>query len=242
MQSSLHCAIDVDFSTEIFFRIGCRSSAAFFYGFHMGNVHVDQGHQVRAVPDFTAMVLLALNVIRLFRRLFPALKIRLRDLNPSTKYCLVVDLKSIDNCRYRYEHSTWFTVTAASSSSVPGPASVAATAGSRKDASSAAAAAAGDSDEDDRGRFHVHPDSPATGSQWMMLNSAAPAAGSSSSSRYRQQQQQRRNHPRQLQDPSSSSSLTPNNNILVSFHRMKLTNNIATCRSTKSNTHVSIGF
>ena len=42
-----------------------------------------------------------------FRRMFPALKVRLSGLDPRAKYLLLVDLVSVDDCRYKFHNSRW---------------------------------------------------------------------------------------------------------------------------------------
>ena len=71
------------------------------------------------------------------RRMFPTLQVRLFGLDPSADYMLMMDFVPVDDKRYRYAFH--------SSSWV----------------------VAGKADPNSPPRIHVHPDSPAKGSQWM---------------------------------------------------------------------------
>ena len=41
------------------------------------------------------------------RRMFPALKVELFDLDPNTTYTLYMDMVPVDKYRYKYQNSTW---------------------------------------------------------------------------------------------------------------------------------------
>ncbi|CBY08429.1 unnamed protein product [Oikopleura dioica] len=69
------------------------------------------------------------------RRMFPGFKTKVSGLNPKAKYCMVMDIRPKDDCRYKYHNSCWMV--------------------------------AGKADPELPRRFYIHPDSPATGEQWM---------------------------------------------------------------------------
>jgi len=85
------------------------------------------------------------------RRMFPPFKVRVFGLDKKSKYIMLMDIVSADDCRYKFHNSRWMM--------------------------------AGKADPDVGKRMYIHPESPITGEQWMQKT--------------------------------------------VSFHKLKLTNNIA---------------
>jgi T-box len=98
-----------------------------------------------------------------YRRLFPALKVRIRGLEPTKMYCLIAGVKPVDNCRYRYEHATWFVTSTVQQSRQQGLGLLDGH-DSRYYDSTQMSSTAGSLDFD--GRIYIHPDSPAPGSHW----------------------------------------------------------------------------
>jgi T-box protein 2 len=102
--------------------------------------------------------------------MFPPFKVSVSGLSRKRKYILLLDITSVDDCRYKFHNSRWMV--------------------------------AGKADPEMPKRMYVHPDSPATGEQWM--------------------------------------------NKSVSFHKLKLTNNVSDKNgfvSFHSNVHsVSLSF
>jgi len=83
--------------------------------------------------------------------MFPPFRVSLAGLDKTAKYVILIDVASVDDCRYKFHNSRWVV--------------------------------AGKADPDMPRRMYIHPDSPAMGDHWM--------------------------------------------NKTVSFHKLKLTNNIA---------------
>ncbi|KAK7087862.1 T-box transcription factor TBX2-A-like isoform X2 [Littorina saxatilis] len=68
------------------------------------------------------------------RRIFPAIKLRLKGLDKKSKYILMLDIVPMDDSRYKFHNGKW--------------------------------TVAGKADPEMPKRLYVHPDSPATGEQW----------------------------------------------------------------------------
>jgi len=118
-----------------------------------------------------------------YRRLFPTVRVRVGGLMTSRNYVLLVDVVPVDECRYRYEYSTWFVSEADHSrrteqddTRVTRNSKQAAVIHGQTQSRAIQAQVA-------RPRCYVHPDSPTTGDYWMKQS-------------------------------------------VISFHRLKLTNNI----------------
>ena len=72
-----------------------------------------------------------------YRRMFPAMRIKISGMDPNSQYILILDVVPVDNKRYRYAyHSSKWMV-------------------------------AGNADAPMPGRVYIHPDSPASGEEWM---------------------------------------------------------------------------
>ncbi|CAI2739091.1 unnamed protein product [Dicrocoelium dendriticum] len=70
------------------------------------------------------------------RRMFPSFKVKVRGLDPTAKYIMLLDLVARDEHRYKFHNGRW--------------------------------TIAGKADPDPVVRKqHIHPDSPATGEEWM---------------------------------------------------------------------------
>ena len=113
--------------------------------------------------------------------MFPALKVCVYGLNATDSYTMVVDIRPEDQLRYKYHTSQWSPVTSTSSSSScsssPSFSSSSSFCTSSVTSSISSSSAAEASSNHLRQpataaavsyRFYVHPDSPATGKQWMM--------------------------------------------------------------------------
>jgi len=85
------------------------------------------------------------------RRMFPPIKLKVDNLEPKSKYILLMDIVPADDCRYKFTRCNWLI--------------------------------AGKADPEMPKRMYIHPDSPSTGEQWMQK--------------------------------------------IISFHKLKLTNNLA---------------
>jgi len=50
-----------------------------------------------------------MRVVRMFcdRRMFPALKLRVRGLDPNVNYLIMVDIVPVDGYRYKYQDNRW---------------------------------------------------------------------------------------------------------------------------------------
>ena len=83
--------------------------------------------------------------------MFPPFKVKVTGLDKKSKYILLMDIVSVDDCRYKFHNGKWMV--------------------------------AGKADPEMPKRLYIHPDSPSTGEQWMQK--------------------------------------------MVSFHKLKLTNNIS---------------
>lgn len=42
-----------------------------------------------------------------FRRMFPAIKFQVSNLEPKTKYVLIMDIVPADDCRYKFSRGVW---------------------------------------------------------------------------------------------------------------------------------------
>ncbi|KAK2150376.1 hypothetical protein LSH36_408g02022 [Paralvinella palmiformis] len=69
------------------------------------------------------------------RRIFPPFKAKVSGLDKRAKYILLMDIISVDDCRYKFHNSRWMV--------------------------------AGKADPEMPKRMYIHPDSPSTGEQWM---------------------------------------------------------------------------
>jgi len=67
--------------------------------------------------------------------MFPPFKVSMTGLDKRSKYILLMDIVSTDDCRYKFHNSRWMV--------------------------------AGKADPEMPKRMYIHPDSPATGEQWM---------------------------------------------------------------------------
>lgn len=83
--------------------------------------------------------------------MFPPIKLKVDNLEPKSKYILLMDIVPADDCRYKFTRCNWLI--------------------------------AGKADPEMPKRMYIHPDSPSTGEQWMQK--------------------------------------------IISFHKLKLTNNLA---------------
>ena len=98
--------------------------------------------------------------------MFPSIKVRIKGLDPKSKYILLLDIVPVDDCRYKYHDHQWMI--------------------------------AGKADPEMPKRMYIHPDSPSTGAQWTQKT--------------------------------------------ISFHKMKLTNNIADKHGFVSSRHDAIAL
>lgn len=71
------------------------------------------------------------------RRMFPAMRIKISGMDPKAQYILILDVVPVDNKRYRYAYH------------------------------SSKWMVAGNADAPMPGRVYIHPDSPASGEEWM---------------------------------------------------------------------------
>lgn len=69
------------------------------------------------------------------RRMFPPLKVSCSGMDTAAKYILLMDIVTVDDCRYKFQRRRW--------------------------------TVAGKADPEAPKRIYIHPDSPATGRQWM---------------------------------------------------------------------------
>jgi hypothetical protein len=69
--------------------------------------------------------------------MFPAMRIKIGGMDPNAQYILILDVVAVDNKRYRYAYH------------------------------SSKWMVAGNADAPMPGRVYIHPDSPATGEEWM---------------------------------------------------------------------------
>ena len=67
--------------------------------------------------------------------MFPPYKVKVSGLDKRAKYILLLDIVSVDDCRYKFHNSRWMV--------------------------------AGKADPEMPKRMYIHPDSPSTGEQWM---------------------------------------------------------------------------
>ena len=48
-----------------------------------------------------------MKIFFLFRRMFPAVKVRISGLNPRTKYIVLLEIIPVDECRYKFHNCRW---------------------------------------------------------------------------------------------------------------------------------------